>query len=83
MSSDPKLIDQSCPVRPCVIERGLDNCSQCGEYVCEKLLERLVTYEDVKKKVNAEIPEADRQRFIQPYENNKRLDALRHGKNSF
>jgi hypothetical protein len=24
MADNPKLIDQSCPVRPCVIEKGLD-----------------------------------------------------------
>jgi hypothetical protein len=77
MSTDPKLIDQSCPVRPCVIQKGLDNCSQCNQYVCEKLKERLVVYEDVKKKINAEIPEDDYLCFIRPYENKQRLDALR------
>ena len=34
MSENPTLIDQSCPVRPCVIEKGLDNCAQCDRYVC-------------------------------------------------
>ena len=37
MSDNPKLVDSACPVRPCVIEKGLDNCSQCEQYVCEKL----------------------------------------------
>jgi len=77
MADDPKLIDQSCPVRPCVIERGLDNCSQCEHYVCEKLTERLVYYEEVRDRINAEIPEDDYLCFIRPYENKQRLDALR------
>lgn len=77
MSENPKLIDQACPVRPCVIERGLDNCSQCEQYVCEKLKERIVTCEDVRQRIGAEIPEEDYTRFILPYENKKRLDALR------
>jgi hypothetical protein len=78
MSSDhPQLIDQACPVRPCVIEKGLDNCSQCAEYICEKLKERLVDYQEVKNRINAEIPEHDRLCFIQPYENKIRLDGLR------
>jgi hypothetical protein len=77
MSIDPKLIDQRCPIRPCVIEKGLDNCSQCDQYACEKLKERLVVYEDVKKRINAEIPEDDYRCFIRPYENRQRLDALR------
>ena len=77
MALDPKLIDQKCPVRPCVIERGLDNCSQCDDYVCENLTERLVVYEEVKHRVKAEIPEEDYLCFIRPYENKRRLDAIR------
>ncbi len=77
MSDNPKLIDQNCPVRPCVIEKGLDNCAQCEQYVCEKLMQRLVVLEQVKRRVGAEIPEVDYVCFIQPYENKRRLDTLR------
>ena len=77
MSEDPHLIDQNCPVRPCVIERELDNCSQCEEYICDKLKQRLVTYEGVAERVGSEILEDDRECFIRPYENKERLDALR------
>ncbi len=77
MSDNPKLIDQSCPVRPCVIEKRLDNCAQCEQYICEKLTERLVMLEQVKQRVGAEISEDDYVCFIQPYENKLRLDALR------
>lgn len=77
MAHDPVLIDRNCPVRPCVIERGLENCSQCEHYVCEKLTQRLVVYEDVRQRVGADIPPDDRACFIQPYENKQRLDALR------
>ena len=77
MAENPKLIDQSCPVRPCVIEKGLDNCSQCDLYICEKLKERLVVYAEVKNRINAEFPEDDYLCFIRPYENKLRLDALR------
>ena len=71
------MIDQSCPVRPCVIERGLDNCSQCELYICEKLTQRIVAYEEVRKRIDAEIPKDEYLCFIQPYENKRRLDALR------
>jgi hypothetical protein len=77
MTANPKLIDQSCPVRPCVIEKGIDNCSQCELYVCEKLTERLVVYEEIKRRVGAEISEDDYLCFIRPYENKRRLAALR------
>jgi hypothetical protein len=78
MAQNPHLIDRDCPVRPCVIERGLEHCAQCRDYDgCDKLAQRLVTYEWVEKRVAQEIPEEDRERFIKPYENKVRLDALR------
>jgi hypothetical protein len=77
MADNPKLIDQSCPVRPCAIEKGLDNCAQCEQYVCEKLKERLVVFEQVKQRIGADIPEDDYICFIKPYENKRRLDSLR------
>jgi hypothetical protein len=77
MADDPKLIDSGCPVRPCVIERGLDNCAQCEHYVCEKLAERLVIYAEVRARIGAEIPEDDYLCFLKPYENKRRLEALR------
>ncbi len=73
---NPKLIDSKCPVRPCVIKKGLNNCSECGENQCEKINQRLVIYEKViEGKKN--ITESDRTLFIKPYENKVRLDELR------
>jgi hypothetical protein len=77
MVDNPSLIDQACPVRPCVIEKNLANCSQCEQYVCEKLADRMVIYQEIRTEINAEIPEDDYVCFIQPYENKKRLDAIR------
>ena len=77
MADDPTLIDDACPVRPCVIEKGLDNCSQCEQYVCQKLMERLVEYDEIKSRIDSEVPDDDYLCFIRPYENKKRLDGLR------
>jgi hypothetical protein len=77
MADNPKLIDGSCPVRPCVVEKGINNCSQCEHFVCDRLRERLVVYEQMRLRFGADIPAEDRIRFIQPYENRQRLDALR------
>jgi hypothetical protein len=77
MADHPRLIDQSCPVRLCVIEKGLENCAQCELHDCEKLLHRIVTYEDIQARLEIEIPEDDYLCFIRPYENRKRLDDLR------
>jgi hypothetical protein len=77
---NPKLIDAECPVRPCVIDKGLDTCASCGEYVCEKLRRRIVTRKDVAEKRGADIPEDDYRCFILPYENFYRLEGIRKQK---
>jgi len=78
MTPEPKkLIDTACPVRPCVIARGLAHCAECEVIQCEKLTERLVTREAVEQRIGRTAPEADYQGFIRPYENKPRLDALR------
>lgn len=77
MAEKPELIDQSCPVRPCVIDKGLENCAQCEQYICAKLTDRLVVYEEVQQRVGAEIPKQDYLLFIRPYENKRRLDGWR------
>lgn len=77
MAENPCLIDKKCPVRPCVLERGLANCAECPDYICEKLSDRLVVFEELAAKSPRPIPAEDRTRFIAPYENKARLDRLR------
>lgn len=78
MAENPQRIDTACPVRPCVIARGLEHCAQCAAYKgCEKLAERLVVFEALQARLGMEISEAERARFIRPYENKRRLEALR------
>jgi hypothetical protein len=76
MADQPILIDKACPVRPCVMEKNISNCAHCTNYVCEKLKERLVTFEEVQTRTSFVIPVEDRDRFIKPYENHKRLKDL-------
>jgi hypothetical protein len=80
MTAPSNLLDKDCPVRPCVIDKGFAHCGECDSYICEKLKERLIVYEEIKQKVNKEISEEDYRCFILPYENKKRLDALRSSK---
>lgn len=72
-----RLLDDECPVRPCVIEHGLENCAGCQDFICEKLDERLVTFEELAAKMDSGIPDEDRSRFIFPYENKVRLLTIR------
>jgi hypothetical protein len=80
MAQNPRLIDKSCPVRPCVMQRGLGNCSECADYVCDKLADRIVVYEQLAAKRADAIPAEDRARFIRPYENKERLSHLRRAR---
>ena len=71
-----RLLDTGCPVRPCVKEKGYENCSQCDEFMCEKFKQRLVDFEELKKQ-HGNISRADYKLFISPYENGKRISELR------
>lgn len=72
---NPRLIDSECPVRPCVIEKGLENCSQCSEYPCPVFNRRKVCREDVAE--GKKITRTEYVKCIKAYENKKRLDDLR------
>lgn len=72
-----QTLDAECPVRPCAIDRQLDHCALCDDYICDKLRERLVDFEHMQKEYGGPISQADRQRFIFPYENAQRLAELR------
>ena len=82
-TTDGILIDDECPVRPCVMALGLDHCAQCGglDQGCDRLQERLVDADKLRQKLG-EIPEIDYVRFIQPYENVARLRELRNRQGS-
>ncbi|MBN2045067.1 MAG: DUF3795 domain-containing protein [Anaerolineales bacterium] len=77
---NPHLIDSACPVRPCVLSRGLENCAGCEDYICEKLAERLVDFESLLQKAGGAISEEDRACFLFPYENRPRLETIRSSK---
>ena len=76
LSVDGKQIDSGCPVRPCVIDRGIDNCAYCGDFVCEKLQSRMVNFHEIQTRFNQPISIKDRYRFITPYESENRLKTL-------
>lgn len=71
------LLDKDCPVRPCVIEYGFENCGDCPKYVCDRLKDRIVNFDEISAKFKEGIPPEDRTRFIFPYESNTRLERIR------
>jgi hypothetical protein len=77
LDNNPLLIDRGCPVRPCVIAKGLNNCAHCNQYTCDKLEQRLVDYAELENQLGVKIPDDDYQSFIRPYENKRRLGEIR------
>jgi hypothetical protein len=62
------------PIRPCVIERGLDNCATCGDYPCAKLEERMAGVEEVVRRFFGKIPQEEYDNFIAPYDTRKNIE---------
>ena len=78
-SAYPNRIDTDCPVCPCVIEKGLESCAQCNEYICERLRQRLVDGKEVLAKAEQPIPPEEFNAFVRAYDNRQRLKQMRSG----
>jgi hypothetical protein len=71
-----RLLDTGCPIRPCVKEKGYENCSQCDEFMCEKFKQRVVDFDEMKKQ-HGSISRIDYKLFISAYDNKKRVSELK------
>jgi len=76
-SQNPTLINTECQIRPCVLEKGLDNCAYCHQYPCDMLERAMIDYGAVEKRYGAPIPREDYESIIKPYESRKVLDNIR------
>ena len=74
--------DPGCPVRPCVIERGLENCAYCEEFAsCENLDSRM-NFMEKRHADFSGIPKEDFNLFIRPYLSKERLLEIRKALNN-
>lgn len=67
----------NCKVRPCAIEKGVATCADCDEFACEKIAKQMNAIEPIAEKHCDSMPPEDYQRYIAPYESEKRLRDLR------
>lgn len=74
---NPRRIDPECEVRACALERILPNCAHCGDYMCEKLSEKVVDPAKVVEKAGGSIPDEDLERFVRPYDSAAILADIR------
>jgi hypothetical protein len=70
--------DSGCPVRPCVLEKGFENCAVCEKFECDSLKTRTGFLEDYLKKGGKVISEEDYKAFVLAYEGRPRLMKIRN-----
>ena len=74
--NEGKHADVDCPVRPCVIEKGIEHCACCENFGCEKLKSRM-DFAEEKLKNFPDISEKEHTLFFKPYLSKHRLYNLR------
>ena len=75
--NEGRHIDADCPVRPCVMEKGLETCAQCSDFdACAKLKTRMDFLEPLPEKLSR-IPKEDFLKFVAPFQARPRMLALR------
>ncbi len=75
--NNPRLIDSGCPVRPCVVARGLPNCGHCSELVCDRVSQRIVDRKEVESRLGRKLSGKEYEIAVEPYESFERLDFIR------
>jgi hypothetical protein len=74
--NDGRLADKNCPVRPCAIEKGVENCAYCDEYPCDKLEGLICSREKFVERLG-EIPEEDYNLCLRQFESKPELASIR------
>ena len=71
--NEGKHLDPDCPVRPCAIEKVVENCAHCSEFICDKLKERINFTEDFLRDNKKPLSDEDFQSYIKPYQSKERM----------
>jgi len=62
--------DENCPVRKCVLDKGLNHCGDCGDFPCDIFYQRCGSFSEEKKN-NFDMDEYNE--YILAYDNETRL----------
>ena len=72
---DTRRIDMECPVRKCVIEKGLSHCGDCDSYPCDTFnLRAGLTFEEAKNKLGDKFDANEYEDYLRAFDNKTRLD---------
>ena len=72
---DAKRLDTECPVRNCVIKKGILHCGQCDEYPCETFNQRKgLTFDEAKQEHGEKFDSGVYNDFLLAYDNQSTLN---------
>ncbi|MBN1256996.1 MAG: DUF3795 domain-containing protein [Planctomycetes bacterium] len=71
--NEGKHADKDCPIRPCALAKGVENCAHCPEFICEKLQPRINFTEDFLKNNKKLLSDEAYGHFVKPYHNKERM----------
>jgi hypothetical protein len=74
--SQGRLADKNCPIRPCAIRKGIENCAYCDEFPCENLKGFICSREKFLSRLG-EIPEEDYNLCLRQFESEPELKRIR------
>ena len=74
--NDGRLADKTCPVRLCVIEKGIENCAYCDEFPCDKLAPLLSSREELIS-LHGDVSEDDYNLCMRMFASKPRLMRIR------
>ena len=74
--------DPTCTVRPCAIEKNVENCAHCKQFGCDKLKSKMNFIEENVKVDLTEIPDDDFNLFIKPFISKEYLFEIRESLDS-
>ena len=75
--SDGRHADVNCPVRPCAIEKGIENCAHCDEFPCDKLKPLMCSRQEFIARFG-DIPDEDYRLCMRQFVSKSRLLEI-HG----
>ena len=75
--NEGKHVDSHCPVRPCALKKGVENCDHCSEFICDKLKGRMNFAEELLRRSQKPLSAEDFQSYIKPYQGKERLLKIR------
>lgn len=81
--SNAKRIDAGCPVRECVIKKGIDNCGDCNDFPCGTFNRREgLSREEAEHKFGERFDINEYEEYLKAFDNKTRLNEYIKSKNS-